>query len=141
LKGLPLLKMIKKFCFIIWYHINVKVELKSIFFRNCCFIWPNQTYGFVRRNCCNNLNKITWTSQAEIISHRMASLDFTPLFCGDFQSFELERTWWRLLSVPDEGYSRNASSVLKLTSTFLLQVIMILIFKGIESANSVILKQ
>jgi len=34
--------------------------------------------------------------KAEIISHRMASLDFTPLFCGDFQSFELERTWWRL---------------------------------------------
>ena len=30
----------------------------------------------------------------------------------------IERTWWRSLSVPDEGYSRNASCTLSLISTF-----------------------
>jgi hypothetical protein len=90
---------------VLFYSVPMSCLLPSYFrqlvMMNLKLLFQNDricrlTYGFVRRNCCNNLNKITWTSQAEIISHRMASLDFTPLFCGDFQSFELERTWWRL---------------------------------------------
>ena len=40
-----------------------------------------------------------------------------------YQMKVIERTWWRLLSIPDEGYYRNVSSTLNFISTFLLMYI------------------
>jgi hypothetical protein len=91
----------------------------------------------------------SWCPNSYIDNITLAILFRSPplfwLYCSQrflnylaFQSFDIERTWWRLfwaylmkviqaertwwrlfrLSVPDEGYSRNLSCALNLISTF-----------------------
>ena len=82
-------------------------------------------------------NYVVYLSRKFVIQLYVIAIWFyCPQKLLDYLAFEFECTWWRLLrtwrlfwvylmkvilSVPDEGYSRNASCALDLISTVLIQ--------------------